>query len=111
MLWERKLGWFSLEKRRHREDLITLYNCLKEGCGEGGWPLLPERDDRTREDDLNLRQKRFRLDIRNNFSSEQVEMCWYRLHREVVESPPLEMFKNHGDVALRDTVSGNGRMG
>ena len=60
---------------------------------------------------MTLRQKRFRLDIRNNLSSEQMEMCWYRLHREVVESPPLEMFKNHGDVALRDTVSGNGRMG
>ena len=27
---------------------------------------------------------------------------------EVVESPSLEVFKNHGDVALRDVVSGHG---
>jgi len=25
-----------------------------------------------------------------------------------VESPPLKVFKNHGDVALRDMVSGHG---
>ena len=35
-------------------------------------------------------------------------MRWHRLHREVVESRTQEVFKNHGDVALRNMVSGYG---
>ena len=50
-------------------------------------------------------QGRFRLDIRKNFFSERVVMHW---HREVVGSPSPEVFENHGDVALRDVVTGHG---
>jgi len=31
-----------------------------------------------------------------------------QLPREVTGPPSLEVFKNHGDVALRDMVSGHG---
>ena len=46
--------------------------------------------------------------IRKTFSSETVVLQWHRLYREVVESPSLEVFKNCGNVALRDVVSGHG---
>ena len=51
------------------------------------------------------------MDIRKNFFSERVAMQWHRLHREVVGSPSLKVFKNRVDVALRDVVSGHGVMG
>ena len=34
--------------------------------------------------------------------------CLYRLHREVVGSPSLEVLKKRVDVALSDMLSGHG---
>ena len=44
------------------------------------------------------------MDIRKNFLMERVVEHWNKPPREVVESPALQVFQKHVDVALRDVV-------
>jgi len=57
-----------------------------------------------RENGLKLHQGRFRLDIRRNFFTERMVRLWNRLPMALVESPSLEAFEEHADVAFQDMV-------
>ena len=59
---------------------------------------------KTRGNGFNLKEGRFRLDIRKKVFTVRVVKHWHRLPREVVNAPSLETFKARLDGALSNLI-------
>ena len=66
--------------------------------------FLAGRSDRTRGNGHSLKHRKFCTNEHNNFFLLRVTEHWNRLPGEVVESPPMEIFKTHLGTYLCNLV-------
>jgi len=94
----REVGLVSLEKRRLGGNLIYVYKYLKRRCKENRTRLLSVvPSDRTRGNGHKLKHSKCPPNIRERLIIVRVNKHWPRLHRDVVESPSLEIFRRCAD--------------
>ena len=101
----KELGLFSLEKRRLQGDLIAACQYLKGAYENDGDRLFSRAcSNRPRGNGFQLKEGRFRLDIRKKFFTMRVVKHCNRLPREAVDAPSLETFKVRMDRPLSNLI-------
>lgn len=96
----RNLKLFSLDKRRLRGDLITIYKYLKYRSQTNGTRLFSlVCSDRTRGYRYKLEHRKIHTNTKKKPSTVWVTEYWSRLSRDIVEFP-LEIFKSSLETFL-----------
>lgn len=87
-------GLSSLEKRRLRVDLITLFQCLKDGYKEDGNFLFTKNHrEKNRSMGYKFLLGRFWLDTKRKFFTIITTFHWNNVLNEVADSPALDTCK------------------
>jgi len=101
----RELGLFTLEKGRLQGDVIEVFQYLKVTCEKAGEGLFTRAcRDSARGNGFELKECRFRLDMRKKFFPMRAVRHWNSWPREVVDAPSLGVLKARLDVALSNLV-------
>jgi len=94
-----------MQKRRLQGSSIVAFQYLKVSCKKNKSKLFSRAcSNRTKGDGFELKEGRFKLDIRNEFFMMRVMKLQNRFPREVVGALSLETFKVRLDGALSNLV-------
>ncbi|PKU32063.1 hypothetical protein llap_17634 [Limosa lapponica baueri] len=99
----RELHLFSLEKRRLRGDLITMFQYLKKEDGDS--LFTRSHMEKMRANGYRLLQGRFQLDTGGKIFTMRTISHWNNLPREVVDSSTLDTSKIRLDRVLGSVFS------
>jgi len=101
----RELRLFSPERRRLPDDLLAAFWYVKGAYKKDGDGLFTRVcSNGTRGNGCQLKEGRFRLDLRKKFFTMRVVKHWNSLPREAVDAPSLAVFKVRLDGALSNLV-------
>ena len=95
----KELDLYTLEQRRHRGDMITVFKIVK-GIMDIDMSKLFEFADynRTRGHQYKLKMpKTCNTNIRQNFFSQRVLLPWNKLPHSIINAENVEMFKREYD--------------
>jgi len=100
----KKLGMYSLERRRLRGDLIETFKILtgRENVNYSKFFELADVTSGLRGHSSKLFKPRCRTTVRQNLFSLWIVNEWNRLPQDVVEAPSINAFKNRLDRHWHD---------
>jgi len=100
----KKLGIYSLERRRLRGDLIETFKILtgKEHANCSKFFQQADVTSGLRGHSLTLFKPRCRTTVRQNFFSLRIVNEWNKLLQDVVDASSINMFKNRLDQHWQD---------